>query len=166
MPGLGDGIPEARKVTMDRQLTIGDVAARTGVAPSALRYYEDRGLISSERTPGNQRRYVRSVLRTVSIIRSAQEAGLSLDEVGAALASLPDAATRSIRDWSLVAERWRPGIDRRIAILEALRDDLDECIGCGCLSLESCTVANPDDRAAADGTGARYLGAGTPRDRR
>jgi MerR family redox-sensitive transcriptional activator SoxR len=151
---------------MDRQLTIGDVAARTGVAPSALRYYEDRGLISSERTPGNQRRYRRSVLRTVSIIRAAQEAGLSLDEVGTALAPVHEAVTPSMSEWSLVAERLRPHVDRQIAILAALRDELDGCIGCGCVSLPACAVANPEDRAAADGTGARYLGPDRAHDRR
>ncbi len=142
---------------MDDELTIGEVARRTGVATSALRYYEDRGLISSSRTAGNQRRFPRSVIRTVSIIRAAQEVGLTLEEVADALASLPDRRTPTASDWSRLARGWREGLDRRIAELEALRDDLGDCIGCGCLSLRSCALFNPDDRAASAGTGARYL---------
>lgn len=139
------------------QLTIGEVARRTGVATSALRYYEERGLIGSERTEGNQRRYPRAVIRTVSIIRAAQEVGLTLEEIAAALATLPDRRTPTAADWSRLARGWRRGLDDRIAELEALRDDLGDCIGCGCLSLRSCALFNPDDRAANAGTGARYL---------
>lgn len=139
------------------QLTIGEVARRTGVATSALRYYEERGLIASERTEGNQRRYPRAVIRTVSIIRAAQEVGLTLEEIAAALATLPDRRTPTAADWSRLARGWRRGLDDRIAELEALRDDLGDCIGCGCLSLRSCALFNPDDRAANAGTGARYL---------
>lgn len=139
------------------QLTIGEVARRTGVATSALRYYEERGLIASERTEGNQRRYPRAIIRTVSIIRAAQEVGLTLEEIAAALATLPDRRTPTAADWSRLARGWRRGLDDRIAELEALRDDLGDCIGCGCLSLRSCALFNPDDRAANAGTGARYL---------
>ena len=147
---------------MDDYLTIGDVAARTGVATSALRYYEERGLITSERTDGNQRRYPRSVLRTVSVIRAAQEVGLTLREIQAALASLPNRRTPTPEDWSRLARGWRDDIDHRIAELEALRDELGDCIGCGCLSLKSCALFNPEDRAGAQGTGARYI-IGDPR---
>lgn len=142
---------------MEDTLTIGEVAARTGIATSALRYYEDRGLISSCRTEGNQRRYERSVIRTVSVIRAAQEVGLTLAEISAALGSLPDGRTPTKADWARLAKGWRSGIDRRIAELEALRDDLGDCIGCGCLSLRSCALFNPEDRAASLGTGARFL---------
>lgn len=142
---------------MHDELTIGEVARRTGVATSALRYYEDRGLISSTRTEGNQRRYPRSVIRTVSIIRAAQEVGLTLAEVSEALSSLPNRRTPTADDWSRLARGWREGLDQRITELEALRDDLGDCIGCGCLSLRSCALFNPDDRAAAAGSGARYL---------
>jgi len=142
---------------MDEFLTIGDVASRTGVATSALRYYEERGLIRSLRTEGNQRRYPRAVIRTVSVIRAAQEVGLTLNEIADALASLPGGRTPTTADWSRLAKGWRNNIDERIAELEALRDDLGDCIGCGCLSLRTCALFNPGDRAAAGGTGARYL---------
>lgn len=142
---------------MDDMLSIGDVAARTGVATSALRYYEDRGLIESQRTAGNQRRYPRSAIRTVSVIRAAQEVGLTLEEILDALASLPGRRTPTASDWSRLARGWRRNIDHRIAELEALRDGLGDCIGCGCLSLTSCALFNPGDRAAAGGTGARYI---------
>lgn len=141
----------------DEYLTIGAIARRTGVAPSALRYYEERGLITSERTAGNQRRYRRGVIRTVSVIRAGQEAGLSLNEIAAGLDTLPDRSTPDKADWVRLARTWREGIDRRISELEALRDDLGDCIGCGCLSLRSCVLFNPGDRAHASGTGARYL---------
>ena len=147
---------------MDEYLTIGDVASRAGVATSALRYYEDRGLITSLRTEGNQRRYPRSVLRTVSVIRAAQEVGLTLREIQDALDSLPDGRTPTPDDWSRLARGWRDNIDHRIAELEALRDELGDCIGCGCLSLKSCALFNPEDRAGASGTGARYI-VGDPR---
>lgn len=141
----------------DDELTIGEVARRAGVATSALRYYEERGLIASSRTEGNQRRFRRSTIRTVSVIRAAQEVGLTLEEICAALDSLPDRRTPTADDWARLARGWRAGLDRRIAELEALRDELGECIGCGCLSLRSCALFNPDDRAATAGAGARYL---------
>lgn len=147
---------------MDDHLTIGQLAERAGIATSALRYYESRGLIESTRTSGNQRRYERSTLRTVSVIRAAQEVGLTLDEIGHALDALPGGRTPTKTDWSRMAKSWRLEIDRRISELEALRDDLGDCIGCGCLSLRSCALFNPDDRASRSGTGARYL-LGDPR---
>ena len=142
---------------VDEYLTIGAVAQRTGVATSALRYYEERGLIASERTAGNQRRYRRAVIRTVSVIRAGQEVGLSLDEIAAGLDTLPDRSTPTKADWARLARNWRKEIDRRIGELEALRNDLGQCIGCGSLSLRSCLLFNPGDRAHASGTGARYL---------
>lgn len=142
---------------MGNHLTIGEVAARTGVATSALRYYEERGLIVSERSDGNQRRYRRSVIRTVSVIRAAQEVGLTLAEISDALAALPDRRTPTSRDWERLARGWRKELDRRISELEGLRDDLSDCIGCGCLSLQTCSLFNPDDRAGAKGPGPRYL---------
>ena len=147
---------------MEDHLTIGEVAARSGVATSALRYYESRGLITSERTPGNQRRFPRSTLRTVAVIRAANNVGMSLDDVGDALAALPGGRTPTKEDWSRMAKEWRSMLDDRIAGLEALRDELGDCIGCGCLSLRSCALFNPADRVARSGTGARYL-SGVPR---
>jgi MerR family transcriptional regulator, redox-sensitive transcriptional activator SoxR len=147
---------------MEDVLTIGEVATRTGVATSALRYYEERGLILSMRTEGNQRRYPRSVIRTVSVIRAAQEVGLTLNEISEALASLPGRRTPTASDWARLARGWRENIDHRISELEALRDELGDCIGCGCLSLRSCALFNPEDRAASGGTGARYI-VGDPR---
>jgi MerR family redox-sensitive transcriptional activator SoxR len=145
---------------MNEYLTIGDLARRCGVATSALRYYEERGLISSERTTGNQRRYPRATLRTVSVIRAAQEVGLTLDEIGRALDSLPDSRTPTKGDWQRLARGWGEQMDLRIAALESLRDDLTSCIGCGCLSLKSCALVNPGDRASGTGTGATYLSRG------
>ena len=142
---------------MEDFLTIGEVAQRTGVATSALRYYEERGLIASVRTDGNQRRYERSIIRRISVIRAAQEVGLTLAEVSRALESLPDGRTPTKADWTKLARGWRRSLDKRIAELEALRDELGDCIGCGCLSLRSCALFNPDDRAATSGTGARFL---------
>jgi MerR family redox-sensitive transcriptional activator SoxR len=127
------------------------------VATSALRFYEERALIVSERTDGNQRRYPRSVLRTVSVIKAAQEVGLSLQEISQALASLPCGRTPTKEDWAKLATGWRANLDARIAELKALRDELGDCIGCGCLSLTSCAIFNPQDRAAQAGTGARYI---------
>lgn len=147
---------------MEDHLTIGEVAVRSGVATSALRYYESRGLITSERTPGNQRRFPRSTLRTVAVIRAAHNVGMSLDDVGDALAALPGGRTPTKEDWSRMAKEWRSMLDDRITGLEALRDELGDCIGCGCLSLRSCALFNPADRVAGSGTGARYL-SGVPR---
>lgn len=142
---------------MNETLTIGEVAKRSGIATSALRYYEDRGLITSQRTGGNQRRYRRSVLRTVSVIKAAQQVGVSLDEVATALDGLPGGRSPTQADWSKLADGWRSSLDARIRDLEVLRDDLSDCIGCGCLSLRSCALFNPADQAGEMGTGARYI---------
>ena len=138
-------------------LTIGAVSARTGVAPSALRYYEAAGLIHATRSAGRQRRYPRDTLRRVAFVRAAQQVGLTLEEIRAALASLPGGRAPTREDWTRLATAWRPRIDAQIARLERLRDRLDGCIGCGCLSLAVCRLRNPGDLAAADGPGARWL---------
>ena len=139
---------------MARELSVGEVATRSGVAVSALRFYERKGLISSRRTRGNQRRYAGDVLRRVAVIQIAQDVGIPLAEIAAALASLPDGRTPTRRDWAALSRRWRAEIDRRIHELEALRDGLDGCIGCGCLSLAKCRLRNRDDRLAGRGPGA------------
>lgn len=140
-----------------RLFTIGEIAGRAGVATSALRFYEDEGLIHSERNVAGHRRYHADVLRRVSFIRTAQLVGLSLVDIRGALASLPDSRTPNARDWARLARTWRPLLDARIATLTRMRDQLDECIGCGCLSLTSCGLWNPDDVAAGLGQGPRYL---------
>jgi MerR family transcriptional regulator, redox-sensitive transcriptional activator SoxR len=135
------------------QLTIGELAERSGVAPSALRFYEQQGLIRSTRTGGNQRRYDRTELRRVSFIRIAQQIGISLDRIRMALAQLPDSRTPTKQDWEKLSRKWRTELDHRILMLQKLRDDLTGCIGCGCLSLRSCKLYNPDDELAAGGPG-------------
>ncbi|MEM9565543.1 MAG: redox-sensitive transcriptional activator SoxR [Actinomycetota bacterium] len=140
-----------------RSLTIGDVAKRTGTATSTLRFYEDRRLISSRRNDSGYRIYDADVIRRVSFIRTAQRVGLTLEEIGEALASLPDERTPNARDWARLARAWGPSLDERIATLTRLREQLDSCIGCGCLSLTSCGIWNPDDVAASLGEGPRYL---------
>jgi MerR family redox-sensitive transcriptional activator SoxR len=142
---------------MEPELTIGAVAERTGVAHSALRFYENEGLIHAERSPGGQRRYPRDVLRRVSFIRVAQQVGLRLDEIREAMASLPDNRTPNKHDWEQLSASWRPRIDSQIAMLERLRDRLHLCIGCGCLSLAVCRLANPNDEAATHGPGPRWI---------
>lgn len=138
-------------------LTIGELADRSGVATSALRFYEDKGLIASQRTSGNQRRYSRATLRRVALIRAAQRVGVPLSEVAAALASLPHDRTPRKNDWERLSKRWRSRLDEQIDAMVKLRDDLSDCIGCGCLSLKACALFNPDDAAARLGTGPRYL---------
>ncbi len=138
-------------------LTVSEVAHRSGFAPSALRFYEREGLISATRTSGNQRRYERHVLRRLAFIRAARNVGLSLDEVAAALATLPDARTPTKADWTRLSRSWRGRLDAQIAALAKLRDGLDSCIGCGCLSLRRCAISNPADVEAADGPGAAFL---------
>jgi MerR family redox-sensitive transcriptional activator SoxR len=138
-------------------LTIGDLADRSGVATSALRFYETKGLIESRRTDGNQRRYTRATLRRVALIRAGQELGLSLAELADALATLPHDKTPNKRDWERLSRTWRKRLDEQIAELVALRDDLTDCIGCGCLSLKSCAIFNPGDVASSLGAGPRYL---------
>ena len=142
---------------VDDELPIGAVAVRAGVSVSALRFYEDRGLIRSRRSAGGQRRYSRSVLRRVAFIQAAQRVGLTLEDIGRALDTLPDRDTLTAKDWKRLSAAWRPVLDERIRLLEGLRDDLDSCIGCGCLSLERCRLRNPGDRAAAGGPGPRFL---------
>ncbi|MEV1286653.1 redox-sensitive transcriptional activator SoxR [Micromonospora sp. NPDC049679] len=142
---------------MHESLTIGDLAARSGVAPSALRYYERLGLIRAGRTTGNQRRYERSELRRVSFIRIAQQVGVSLEEIREALDSLPESRTPSKGDWAQLSARWRSRLDEKIGLLTRLRDDLTGCIGCGCLSLQRCSLYNPADALAAEGAGPRIL---------
>ena len=138
-------------------LTIGDFAVRSGVAPSALRFYEKEGLIRSTRTGGNQRRYQRSELRRVAFIKIAQQVGVSLDEIREALAALPENRTPTKADWSRLSARWRKRLEERILLMERLRDRLTGCIGCGCLSLQRCGLINPGDELAATGAGPRTL---------
>ena len=141
----------------EEHLSIGQVAERTGVAASALRYYEREGLIGSTRTAGDQRRYHREVLRRVAFVRIAQRVGLTLDEIRDALASLPQERTPTKADWAGLSRSWRPQLDAQIEVLQRLRDQLTSCIGCGCLSLKACALYNPGDAAAMYGTGPRYL---------
>ncbi len=138
-------------------LTIGDVAHRSGLPPSALRYYEREGLLRTTRTSGGQRRYERSVLRRLAFIRAARTIGVPLDEVRAGLDRLPDGRTPTRADWTRLSKAWRGRLDEQIEALQALRDGLDSCIGCGCLSLARCRLSNPDDVVAANGPGARML---------
>jgi len=138
-------------------LTIGEVAERAAVATSALRFYEREGLITSERTEGGQRRYHRDVLRRIAFVHAAQRVGLSLDEIKTALASLPSNRTPNAVDWARLSRSWRPLLDRRIAELQRVREKLDTCIGCGCLSLRACHLLNPHDIAAEEGPGPRWL---------
>lgn len=140
-----------------KRFSVGEVAARAGVATSALRFYESNGLIRSERNESGHRRYRADVLRRVAFIRVAQRIGLSLDEIRAALGSLPLQRTPTRDDWNDLSSQWLPRIEERIAELEMLRDRLDGCIGCGCLSLDTCELYNLGDRAARRGSGARYL---------
>jgi MerR family redox-sensitive transcriptional activator SoxR len=142
---------------VEPSLTIGQVSARSGVAPSALRYYEQQGLVTAVRTPGGARRYPRAVLRRLAFVRAAQNVGLSLGEIRDALATLPGDRTPSARDWSRLSAGWRARLDEQIAALTQLRDGLDSCIGCGCLSLGRCKLSNPGDGAATQGPGARWL---------
>ncbi len=138
-------------------LTIGQVAERSGVPHTALRFYEERGLISSERTAGNQRRYPRTVLRRIAFIRSAQRVGLSLEDIAEALATLPQDRAPTKADWARLSKQWRSELDARIDALQRLRDSLTSCIGCGCLSLRSCSLMNHDDEMARFGPGAPRL---------
>jgi MerR family redox-sensitive transcriptional activator SoxR len=141
---------------MSQLMTIGEVSRRSGVAASALRFYEDRDLINSERAGSGHRRYPRPVLRRIAFIVFAQRIGLTLEEIGAELAKLPPDRAPTRRDWSRLSRGWSSRIDERIAELERLKRGLTECIGCGCLSLERCRLSNPEDRAARLGPGPRY----------
>jgi MerR family redox-sensitive transcriptional activator SoxR len=142
---------------MEPDVSIGALSERTGVAHSALRFYEAEGLIDATRSEGGQRRYHRDVIRRVSFIRIAQQVGLSLDEIRDALSSLPSNRTPTKKDWERLSASWRPRLDAQIAMLERLRDRLTGCIGCGCLSLQVCRLANPYDEAAERGPGPRYI---------
>jgi MerR family transcriptional regulator, redox-sensitive transcriptional activator SoxR len=142
---------------VDTELTIGALSDRTGVATSALRFYEAEGLIHATRSAGGQRRYARDALRRVSFIRVAQQVGLTLEEIREALHALPDKRTPTEKDWQRLSASWRPRLDAQIAMLERLRDRLDGCIGCGCLSLRFCRMLNPDDQAGERGPGPRYV---------
>ncbi|MCB5169735.1 redox-sensitive transcriptional activator SoxR [Streptomyces bambusae] len=137
------------------ELTVGQVAARSGAAVSALHFYESKGLISSRRTSGNQRRYSRDTLRRVAFIRAAQRVGIPLATIGEALAKLPEGRTPNREDWAVLSEDWQAELDGRIARLVRLRDHLADCIGCGCLSLKNCVLSNPDDTVGRDLTGSR-----------
>ncbi len=148
---------KSRNDESDTELTIGDVAARSGFTTSALRFYEREGLIAAVRTDGNQRRYRRDVLRRIAFVRTAQTVGLSLEEIRDALSSLPDKRTPTANDWNRLATAWTDRLNVRIEALENLRDRLDSCIGCGCLSLERCSLYNPGDIAARLGSGPRYF---------
>jgi MerR family redox-sensitive transcriptional activator SoxR len=138
-------------------LTIGELARRTGLSVSAIRFYEGRGLVSAIRTGGNQRRFMRSDIRRLSFALIAQRCGLTLGEIEREMASLPNGRAPSKSDWQAIGERLRSTLDQRIAMLELTRDKLGGCIGCGCLSLENCALYNPEDRAARAGPGPRFL---------
>jgi MerR family redox-sensitive transcriptional activator SoxR len=142
---------------MEDMLTIGDVADRSGLAASAIRFYERQGLVQSERAPSGQRRFRRDVLRRIAFIRIAQRVGLSLDEIVSALSVLPVDHAPSRQDWKHLTSSWQDRIEERIALLEALRGGLSECIGCGCLSLRTCGLANPGDVVGTKGSGPRFL---------
>jgi MerR family transcriptional regulator, redox-sensitive transcriptional activator SoxR len=142
---------------VSEQLTIGEVAERSGFAPSAVRFYEREGLVHAERTAGNQRLFRRDVLRRLAFIRIAQRVGLSLGEIVDALGELPADKAPTARDWQRMTRSWHERIEERIVLLEALREGLTSCIGCGCLSLRTCALANPSDEAAASGSGPQYL---------
>ncbi len=139
------------------ELSVGEIAARAGVAVSALHFYERKGLIRSHRTGGNQRRYDRDVLRRLAIIRMGQELGVPLTEIGEQLETLPEGRPAGKADWARMSSRWRDRLDRRITLMTRLRDELTSCIGCGCLSLKTCPLYNRDDSLASEGSGPRRL---------
>jgi MerR family redox-sensitive transcriptional activator SoxR len=138
-------------------MTIGELSARSGVSASALRFYERQGLIAAQRTSGNQRRYPGVTLRRVALVQAGKAAGIPLERIRGALETLPEGKSPTKRDWERLSSSWRAELDRRIATLEAIRGRLTTCIGCGCLSLKTCALLNPDDEAAALGPGARYF---------
>jgi MerR family redox-sensitive transcriptional activator SoxR len=147
------------------ELTIGELSARSGVAPSALRFYESRRLISARRTSGNQRRYDRAILRRIALVQAGRAAGIPLEQIRAALETLPSRRTPTREDWAQLSRAWRDDLDRRIVTLQALRDRLTTCIGCGCLSIDACGLLNPHDEAGTSGAGAHYLTRDAPADR-
>ena len=142
---------------MQHDLSIGELSARSGVAASALRFYEREGLIDARRTDGNQRRYSGVTLRRVALVQAGKAAGIPLDRIRAALDTLPEGRSPTKRDWERLSHSWAEELDRRIETLTAIRGRLTTCIGCGCLSLKTCGLLNPGDRAAAEGVGARYF---------
>ena len=142
---------------MKRGLSIGDLSVRTGLSVSAIRFYEKKGLIKPDRNAGNQRRYEGSDIRRLSFILIAQQIGLSIEEIKETMAALPEGRTPTKADWGKISRSFRPTLDDRIAMMERMRDRLDGCIGCGCLSLKACQLYNPDDRAYRLGVGPRYV---------
>ena len=159
VPPASPQVPSApaRVPSATREITVGQLAARSGATVSALHFYEARGLISARRTPGNQRRYPRAMLRRVAFIRASQRVGIPLAQIKAALDTLPERRTPTARDWARLSAAWCRDLDERISALQDLRDRLTGCIGCGCLSLTDCQLANPDDTLGASGTGPRRL---------
>jgi MerR family transcriptional regulator, redox-sensitive transcriptional activator SoxR len=148
---------------MARELTIGELSTRSGVSQSALRFYEREGLISAWRTDGNQRRYASVTLRRVALVQAGKAAGIPLERIRDALAKLPAGKTPAKRDWERLSRSWARELDERIATLESVRDRLTTCIGCGCLSLRTCALLNPEDEAGSLGGGAHYLRRVSPR---
>ena len=144
-------------MAMKRGLSIGDLAARTGLSVSAIRFYEGKGLITPDRNEGNQRRFEGSDIRRLSFILIAQQMGLTIEQIKTVMASLPDGRTPTKADWSKISRTFRKTLDERIAMMERMRDRLDGCIGCGCLSLKACSLYNPDDKAYRLGVGPRYV---------
>jgi len=147
----------SRGIDVQQPLTVGEVARRSGVAVSTLHFYEAQGLISAWRNAGNQRRYAREVLRRVAVIKVAQRAGVPLKDIRSALDTLPDKRTPTRRDWERLSAQWRADLDARIRSLEQLRDELGDCIGCGCLSIDRCPLRNPGDALGEEGAGAQLL---------
>jgi MerR family redox-sensitive transcriptional activator SoxR len=150
-------VVQSKLIHPESWIPIGELARRSGMAASALRFYEEQGLIESHRSESGRRQFARSALRRVAFVRAAQAVGLTLDQIRAALAGLPNGRTPTQQDWQRLSSAWQPLLDQRIAELTLLRDKLSSCIGCGCLSLAKCTLYNPGDVAARKGTGARYL---------
>jgi MerR family redox-sensitive transcriptional activator SoxR len=146
------------EISCDQMLTVGEIAARSGIAVSALHYYEAEGLIRSIRTAGNQRRFARGMLRRIAIIKVAQRMGIALADIRQALEALPADQAPAAEDWKRLSARWKETLDARIQTLTALRDQLGDCIGCGCLSMETCPLRNPQDRLAQKGPGPQLLG--------
>ena len=155
--GLKSRMPPDPSIPLRKTLSVGEVARRSGVAISALHFYETKGLIHSRRNAGNQRRYSRDVLRVVALIKVAQRVGIPLADIGRALATLPDGHAPSAEDWRRLSDGWKNQLEDRIDQLTKLRDQLDGCIGCGCLSLKTCKLYTPDDIAAEGGPGPRVL---------